>query len=594
MADTIHRIKGISLFIRQALGLSLLLPAAAMAVSPPPGAGTLDNQLRQSTAPVVQLPSLTTPALSLPADAPGQARALADNGPRVTLRQIRLTGEMPAGMARVPSADVNRLVTPLLGKPVSFARLQELTLQLTTLFREHGTLLARVIIPPQTARDGVLTLQLIPGKYDTARLQNAAPVRDSVLARVVQAQAPEGNIITRQKLERLSLLVNEIPGVQGDVSLRTGARPGTAAVDVSTRPAQRYGGYLGLDNLGSPVTGRARLFGGGYVNGLFLYGDQLRLDGSVSYEHGGLTNGLIDYSLLADGYGTRVGASYSRLDYQYDFLKHTFRGYADNWEAYVSHPLIRTAGAQVNVRLAAGQSFLTDKYPAIFTPLGKEGHKTINTGVAGIAGSFASLPGGVTGVSLDLTRGDVHYRDEGARFWNSSDLRDTEGSFTTLNWQLQHDQHIWGPVSLLTRARGQVADRNLDASRKLMLGGPSSVRAYDVGDGSVDTGAVLTAELRTTWGLPSRSWTGKAPSLTLAGFYDQGWGEQNRDNALQNGGVLADKNRVNLAGAGVSMTLEDPGNYALTATWARRTTGSDPVSGNRDSDRIWLSAMKTF
>lgn len=43
------------------------------------------------------------------------------------------------------------------------------------------------------------------------------------------------------------------------------------------------------------------------MNGLLGTGDQLRLDGTVSYEHGGLVNGRLDYSQLVSGYGTRAG-----------------------------------------------------------------------------------------------------------------------------------------------------------------------------------------------------------------------------------------------------------------------------------------------
>lgn len=60
------------------------------------------------------------------------------------------------------------------------------------------------------------------------------------------------------------------------------------------------------------------------MNGLLGTGDQLRLDGTVSYEHGGLVNGRLDYSQLVSGYGTRAGAAYSRLDYQYDFMNQRF------------------------------------------------------------------------------------------------------------------------------------------------------------------------------------------------------------------------------------------------------------------------------
>ena len=50
---------------------------------------------------------------------------------------------------------------------------------------------------------------------------------------------------------------------------------------------------------------------------------------------------------------------------------------------------------------------------------------------------------------------------------------------------------MWGPFSLYVGLNGQVASHNLDASQKFLMGGPSAVRAYDIGDGTVDQGLSL-------------------------------------------------------------------------------------------------------
>ncbi len=70
---------------------------------------------------------------------------------------------------------------------------------------------------------------------------------------------------------------------------------------------RRAGGYVGLDNQGSQFTGRSRVLGGAYVNSLLGTGDQLRIDGAVGYEHGGLVNGRLDYSMLVSGYAPARG-----------------------------------------------------------------------------------------------------------------------------------------------------------------------------------------------------------------------------------------------------------------------------------------------
>ncbi|SQP89488.1 ShlB/FhaC/HecB family hemolysin secretion/activation protein [Escherichia coli] len=568
--------------------LSVCLPLSVQAAPVLQNAGSLGNQLRQGEARGVHIPELAAPDIAAPAEATQAFRDTSSE--RITLKQIHLSGA-PDSL----SVPVEPVLKEYTGKPLSFADLRTLSAKLTRLYRDAGLMAARVIIPQQVIRDGVLSLTVLPGTTDRAVVHNTAPVRDSILTRMVSAATPEGQPVLRRQAERLSLLLNEIPGVEAGVSLKPGGQSGTTAVVVDTRPGQRAGGYVGLDNQGTQSTGRSRLLGGAYVNALLRTGDQLRLDGAVGYEHGGLVNGRLDYSMLVSGYGTRAGMAYSRLDYQYDFMQERFLGYSDDWEMYVSHPLVRTGTAQVNVRASGGQSFLTDKYPQKFSLAGgKEGKKTATTGTLGVAASMATVPGGVTGASVDLTVGRMRYQDETSRFWSGSDVRGTDGHFFTFNYQLQHDQQIYGPLQASVRLTGQETSGNLDGSRKFLLGGPSAVRAYDVGAGAVDRGMVATAEVKATWSLPPVSWIGGSPFVTAGVFYDHGNGQQNRDNESVRGVRLTDKNNVTLAGGGLYVTVGDPGSYAVTATWAHATSGREPISGIRDDDRIWLSAVKTF
>lgn len=598
MSEPSFRVRKLSAALRYILSVShLSVPAAVLSVCLPlstqaapvlQNAGSLGNQLRQGESRGVHVPELATPDIAAPVEVSQASRDASSE--RVTLKHIRLSGA-PSSLS-VPVEPVLHAYT---GKELSFADLRSLTSELTALYRDAGLMAARVVIPRQVIRDGELSLTVLPGTADRASVSNTAPVREGFLTRMVSASTPEGQPVLRKQAERLSLLLNEIPGVEASVALKPGEKSGTTAVVADVGPGKRAGGYVGLDNQGTQSTGRSRVQGGAYVNGLLGTGDQLRLDGTLGYEHGGLVNGRLDYSQLVSGYGTRAGAAYSRLDYQYDFMQERFQGYSDDWEVYVTHPLVRTGTAQVNLTASAGQSFLTDKYPQKFSVRNaREGKKTATTGTVGVAGSVATVPGGVTGGSVDVTLGRMRYQDETSRFWSGSDVRGTDGSFFTLNYQMQHDQQIYGPLQASVRLTGQEASGNLDTSRKFLLGGPSAVRAYDVGAGAVDRGVVATAEVKATWSLPAGTWLGGSPFVTAGAFYDHGNGQQNRDNTAKSGLRLTDKNEVNLGGGGLYATVGDPGNYAVTATWARASSGKDPVSGVRDDDRIWLSAVKTF
>ncbi|MEN7170267.1 POTRA domain-containing protein, partial [Escherichia coli] len=223
--------------------LSVCLPLSVQAAPVLQNAGSLGNQLRQGEARGVHIPELAAPDIAAPAEATQAFRDTSSE--RITLKRIRLSGA-PDSL----SVPVDPVLKKYTGKPLSFADLRTLSAELTRQYRDAGLMAARVIIPRQVIRDGVLSLTVLPGTADRAVVHNTAPIRDSILTRMVSAATPEGQPVLRRQAERLSLLLNEIPGVEAGVSLKPGGQSGTTAVVVDTRPGQRAGGYVGLDNQG--------------------------------------------------------------------------------------------------------------------------------------------------------------------------------------------------------------------------------------------------------------------------------------------------------------------------------------------------------
>ncbi|HAF2609391.1 TPA: ShlB/FhaC/HecB family hemolysin secretion/activation protein, partial [Salmonella enterica] len=557
----------------------LAVSAISQAAGTPsaPGAGALGNQLRQERV-LPPAPPVSAP-LVLPDEGQVRKALSADNRTTVVVKKVEFTG-LPAGLHGLSEPELQKLVAGDLNRPLTFAGLEAMAQKVTDLYRQNGLLVARAILPPQTVRDGVLTIEVVPGRYDESQITNSSALHTAVAQRLVRSTTPEGDVLTRAQLEREALLLSEIPGVNAQVAMKAGSRQGTTTPDITLTSGQRFGGYAGLDNQGDPTTGRSRVMAGGYANNLLGAGDQLRMDVLDAFEKSDLFSGSLDYSLLAGGaYGARIGANYSHLNYRYNLNKLGFKGYSDNWGLYVTLPWIRTSRARVDVRLDGGQQYLTDNYPEVFaTESGSSrGRKTVSLGALSVTGSVADLPGGLTGFGISGTAGNVDLRSDISRSF--SQQAGSGGQFARLGYQVNHDQQVWGPFSVYAGVNGQLADGNLDASQKFLMGGPSAVRAYDIGDGSVDQGVVGTAEVRSRWGIPVQGWLGNDPQLTVATFYDQGWGQQYRNNRGTDGSPLAsgdNHNSLTLAGAGVYATLADAGSYALTLTWAHRTGHADP------------------
>ncbi|EGN2452094.1 ShlB/FhaC/HecB family hemolysin secretion/activation protein, partial [Salmonella enterica] len=204
--------------------LTLLVSTAIWAAPVPlPNAGSLGNQLRQEAH--FDVPAPVAPALVLPANSASQSRTSADNSTVVVIRQVHFTGDVLQD--GINEAMLQKIIESDLNKPLTFSDLQQITEKITARYRQSGMLLARAILPAQTIHSGELTIQIVPGRYDDATVNNATTLRSQVIQHLVLTTTPTGEVIRRGQLERVALLLNEIPGVNAQVALSPGKKTGT-------------------------------------------------------------------------------------------------------------------------------------------------------------------------------------------------------------------------------------------------------------------------------------------------------------------------------------------------------------------------------
>lgn len=587
------RLKGMIAVLCAVIPGVSVVPVQAALPAALPGAGVLGNTLPSAPQPVS---SADAGSLTLPALTPSVAGTPAQSGRAIVLRRVNIgSATGPSGLSVLSGELLQRLQTIAdshTGVPQHFSDLQAMVQAMTRECHAHGLVLAQVVLPPQRVEQGVLAVTVYPGLLGEARISNTSPLSDGVVRRMMSAGLPAGRVASRADLERTALLLGEIPGVQTGLTLRPGQVTGSTQTEVSIQPGKRFGGYTGTDNAGTPSTGRSRVMAGAYASELLGQGDLLRLDLTDAWEKSGLINGTLDYSLLVGGYGTRAGMNYSHLDYHYYLQGLRFAGYSDTAGLYVSQPWVRTSRTVVDVRLDASVSQLEDRYPSLFSDItgGDQGKKRVITTSLGVRGSSSDLvPDGLTSFSLQGVLGDLNLQNDVARYWSSADLLNSAGTFGRINGQLTHEQRLTGPLSVYGAVNGQWASKNLDSSQKFLTGGPAAVRAYAAGSGAVDDGVVTTAELRGRWMLPARWGIGEGHQFTLAGFYDQSWGDVYHNNT-----GLTGQNSVRLAGAGVYAGIARSRDYSLMLTWAHRTGNKDVTSGLTERDQFWINAVKVF
>ena len=547
-----------------------------------PDAGILLQEQRQ---PGAALPD------RLPADREKEAVAppMTDTGTKVLVKGFRFTGN--EGIAT--DAELEELVKDSTGKELGFADLQNIASLVTAYLREKkGYLLARAYLPKQDITEGIITIAVISGRIDgKVRINREEParIRSSLLAGIADRAVPPGSPARMEQIERAVLLMNDLPGIAARASLEPGAAPGTTRIVINAEEGPVFQGLLSGDTFGDRYTGTYRGTGQVAAYDPFGLGDQMTL--SYTYaEH--LNQWRAAYNLPLGSTGLTVNALYTGLTYELgkDLTDLKAKGWAETLSAGISYPLVRTRNKSIWAGAGAEYMMLNDE---------ANGEKTrdrrISDGTLSVSGNFFDTfgGGGLTSASVILTGGNVDLSGLTANKENDDAGPRTQGAFLRATYSLARLQRITRKVALFGSLRGQFASYNLDSSQKFIMGGPTGIRAYPVGEAPGDEGHTLTLEARCDMPFMP-SWA----ATQLIGFVDAGWVKLHRSPWPGSVTSASGKNEYLLSGAGVGINMGKPGLYSIRASYAHKVGPNEgrSVSGNdadnlSDDGRFWLQLV---
>jgi hemolysin activation/secretion protein len=348
---------------------------------------------------------------------------------------------------------------------------------------------------------------------------------------------------------------------------------------------------VSLDNTGSRSTGAERAMANLRVNSPLGLGDQLQLTGLKSQGS--------DFERLAwtapMGYdGLRAGVHATRLAYKLvgSFASLDSHGTATAGGLDLSYPWLRSQSTNVNLSASYDDKHFDNNANGV-----SASHYGIQVWNLGLnASQFdAWLGGGTNNFSAAVSQGKVNLTGSANQATDASGPA-TAGSFSKLRVGLSRLQTLAPDLSAYVALNVQRANKNLDSSERLYLGGAGGVRAYPTSEGGGSEGQIFTAELRQQL----------ASDLTLTGFYDHGRVKAYKNNAWADGsGGLnsgSTPNDFSLKGYGLSLGWNALAGTELRATVARRI-GTSPLanaSTGADSDgtlkqtRLWLNATFSF
>jgi hemolysin activation/secretion protein len=393
-------------------------------------------------------------------------------------------------------------------------------------------------------------------------------------------QVKSGGYIKKDGLERAIWLLGDLSGVEAKATLAPGSKTGTADLYLDILPKDKtISGDVGVDNYGNGYTGANELFTDMVIRNPFHLGDQLNLYGLITGGNG-LNSGSITYDvpLLTDS--GKLEMSYSHLHYLlggvYDSLD--ANGIADTTSLAYKYTFHRSREANFYGQVGFAEKQLMDNVSGV------PDNKASGEMFIGINGDSLDKwgGGGSNNYSLIATHGVLNFQSSVYQGVDAATTK-SSGSFDRLNFTASRQQYINDRLTFVTLLSAQAADKNLDSSEQMILGGANGVRAYPQGEGAGDEGALLNCELR--WSLPLQ---GKKDQLfQLVSFFDAGSTVLNK---FQYAGS-ATPNVETLMGAGVGAVWNNPGVFTLRACYAWKVGYAPQVTDASAAGRVWVQGI---
>lgn len=488
------------------------------------------------------------------------------------VKRIQITGN-----TLLPHGRLRSLVIGYEGKMLTLSDLGDLADRISAAYLRAGYPLVRVYVPAQTLADGVVKLAVVEARYGKVALQNQSAVKDGPLQSTLAPLQP-GQPVSNYALERSLLLLSDIPGAQVSSAIKPGDEPGTSDLVVDVTSAPRYTGTLGVDDYGNEYTGRARATGSFDVNGLLHEGDLL--DFSAASSGGGMNYFQGGYRYLLNGQGTTLRAGVSSLHYNLGGKLSPLDadGSALVGSLTLTQPIVRNTAANLYGQIEFDRKLLKDDIGIV----GIDTDRQANLWVATLAGDERDARG-ITNYNLGMSHGDIDYTNGLANLIDYITAR-TQGSYNKYSFSLSRLQKLSDHDALYLGFTQQWASKNLDTSEQFFLGGPNTVRGYDVGVLAGSQGNLFSLEYRHDFTVP-----GMAGQWQARLFGDTGRLTVYKDTFER--GI----NSGRLSSVGLGLNWMGPHSWTASASVAKPVGNTPDILPNADTKtRLWVQVMKGF
>ena len=306
------------------------------------------------------------------------------------------------------------------------------------------------------------------------------------------AQAMQDNVIRNVALERALLLLNDYPDLKVSTVLEPGASTGSTNVHVNAEDKLPIHATLDYNNYGNNAISRNRFGATAEVGNVIFDGATLNLNGIIGDHPDNLQFLTGSYLVPINVHGTKLVLSGSdgRFDVGAQLAELQIHGKIKTYDISVIHPFIKT-----RFQTLTAETGFASKDNKLFTLGATTGDDAIRLVKLGVNYDRLDLSGRIY-VSLYGYQGLGQVL--GGMDDNSSQTtrQGADNRFTKATLNVGRIQSLGRDVLLVLRSSGQVTTGPVVVIEQMLLGGPDSVRGYQLGERFVDEGYTLSAETR--------------------------------------------------------------------------------------------------
>lgn len=391
----------------------------------------------------------------------------------------------------IPPYEITKVTKKYKNREVDFNELQELTDELTGLYKEKGYVTSRFYLPPQKIEDGVLTIQSSEGIIKPISLQEGKFFKSRAI--FPRLQVDQYDKLDINKIKKDLARINENP----DIGLQAVLKPGkeTGQTEVLLQSKDRFPVHLSptFDNLGRRTIGNNRLGLGLTHNNLLGFGDRDVASLNWSDSSFGVSN---NYEIPLGKYGTKLGFNFahSRLKLGKEFAPLDIKGLATIYSPYISQELYRGKYVQASADVALDfKNLSTDIFDG--TPfkqrLNVDRLRVLRPGIN--IDQFDKY--GRTFMRHELGIGlDALGATDSANPLTSR--AGSRPSFFRYTGYLTRITQLPAGIQDVFRITGQFSPDLLNSAEQIQMGGAFTVRGYKEGQFIGDSGYVISNEVR--------------------------------------------------------------------------------------------------